>query len=196
MPLTQDEIQQITQYLDVNAEPNLSDMAFVFGARFIQPAYIAAELFKMGLVKYIALTGGKNRLTEINEANTFYEVLIGMGISEAQIILENESTNTLENVIFAIPQIAARMNIQDVKSLIVITKWYHSRRAIMTLKRHFPDRIYYFTKTYEPEGIGRTDWYLNEEATRVVKKEWDCIPQYLSFGHLAEIEIRPNTAII
>ncbi len=55
-----------------------------------------------------------------------------------RIIVESESTNTLENVVFALPEIESRVALETIGSMFVVTKWYHGRRAMMTLKRHLP----------------------------------------------------------
>ncbi len=187
MFLNREEAERITQFLDLDAEPNHANLAFVFGARFLEPAYIAADLFGHGVVNYVILTGGNNRATGANEANTHLKVLVREGIPRNQIIIENESTNTLENLIFALPKIAACIHLESVKAVVAVAKWYHCRRAIMTLKRYLPKGIRYFTKSYEPSGIARLDWYFNEESTKRVFKEWKCIPKYLKQGDIAEI---------
>ncbi len=56
--LTQEDVHRITDYLDVDAPTDKADLAFVFGGRFTEPAYIVADLFKQGVVKYILLSGG------------------------------------------------------------------------------------------------------------------------------------------
>jgi len=72
---------------------------------------------------------------------------------------------------------------------VAITKWYHCRRAVMTLKRNWPEGIRYYTKTYEPEGISRLEWHLHPTFTQRVLKELDKIQEYLEEGYIAEIEI-------
>ena len=55
IPLSQEEIERLTQFLDVEAEPDHADIAFDFGRRFIEPAYIVSDLFKSEVVKHIVL---------------------------------------------------------------------------------------------------------------------------------------------
>jgi hypothetical protein len=57
MLIAQAEAERITQYLDVNtAVPKYADFAFVFGTRHLEPAYMAADLVKRGVVHYVVLT--------------------------------------------------------------------------------------------------------------------------------------------
>ena len=201
MPLSREEARRIARFLDVadtlhpEAEPSHADLAFVFGTRFLEPAYIAADLFRRGMVNYVILTGGNNRVTGGNEAITHLEVLTKEGVPRDRIILENESTNTLENVVFALPKVAAYMDLESVERVVVVTKWYHCRRAMMTLKRHLPEGIRYSTKSYESRDTARSDWYLKEESAKRVLKEWQCIPEYLKRGHIAEMRKERGTFV-
>lgn len=185
--LGREEAERIAEFLAADAAPSQADLAFVFGTRHREPAYIAADLFRRGVVSYVTLTGGDNRLTGENEALAHLAILVREGVPLERIIVEDSSTNTLENVVFARPKIAACLPLESIQAVVVVTKWYHCRRAIMTLKRHLPPGIRYFTRSYEPSDVTRQDWYLQAEAARRVLKEWQCIPAYLQQGHLAEI---------
>jgi len=185
--LKREEAERVAEFLAAEAAPGQADLAFVFGTRHGEPAYIAADLARRGVVSYVTLTGGHNRLTGENEALAHLAILVREGVPPERIIVENSSTNTLENVTFALPKIAARLPLDSIQAVVVVTKWYHCRRAIMTLKRHLPPGIRYFTRSYEPRDVTRQDWYLRAEAARRVLKEWQCIPAYLQQGHLAEI---------
>ncbi len=187
MQLNQEAVERITLYLDVQAETERADLAFVFGTRLLEPAYLALDLFQRHVVEYVVLTGGANRLTGVNEARTHLKILTGAGVPRDRIIVEDTSTNTLENVVFAVPKIAATVGLERLKTVVVITKWYHCRRAIMTLKRHLPLGVRYYTKTYEPPGMPREAWHLNDAARQMVLGNWQRIPEYLQRGHLAEI---------
>ena len=85
------------------------------------------------------------------------------------------------------PKIAARIDLEHIRAIVAVAKWYHSRRALMTLKRHFPPGIRYFIKTYEPGGFERANWPQKAQVARRVLKEWRAIPRYLAQGHIAEI---------
>ena len=184
-----EKITTITDYLDVTTPlPDRADLLFIFGTRLETPALIASELYQRNIAPYIVLTGGSNRYTWENEAEAHYRVLVKAGIPKDKIIIENQSNNTLENVTFARPLIEKKIGVDSIQSVVAICKWMHSRRALMTLKRHFPDGIRYYAHTYEPKGITREDWHqhLETESAKVIK-HWESIPQYLELGHIEEI---------
>jgi len=186
--LSTDDINQYTSYFNVETGNHKTDLAFLFGGHYSEPAFIAASLFKEDQVPYIVVTGGVNRLTGMNEARTHQALLLAVGIPFDRIIVEDESTNTYENVIFAIPKIKRVIEITEIKSVTIVTKWYHARRAMMTLKPYFPPLTRLFAKTYAPEGIPWLDWQLYETSVIRVLKELERIPRYQESGHIVEIQ--------
>ena len=186
--MTQIDAQNITQYLDIQSDlPEHAELAFIFGTRWPKPAHIAADLIERQVVDYVVITGGANRLTGANEANTHLNILLRANIPRDCLILEDISTNTLENVTFARKKIAQYVQIESVRAIIILTKWYHTRRAAMTLKRHFPIGINYYAIGYEPEGITRRNWQEDEVGRNRVLKEWRNIPKYLAQDDIAEV---------
>ncbi|MBX3081872.1 MAG: YdcF family protein [Anaerolineae bacterium] len=189
MNLTPDLVAQITDYLDASTPlPDRADLIFVFGTRLLTPAYIAVELYRQQRAPYIVLTGGSNRHTGVYEVEGMYAVLMDQGISSDAIVLETCSTNTFENVTFAIPEIEQKLALASVRSVLAVCKWMHSRRALMTLKRHFPCGVRYYAHTYAPEGITRENWHIQtiSEIANVLKN-WERIPEYIQRGHIEEI---------
>lgn len=186
MDLSDSEILKITSYLDATTPlPPKVDLIFIPGTRLRVPADMAAELYAGGLAPYIVVTGGENR-AGVPEARTHFAILTNAGVSAEQVIVEDRSTNTLENVTFALPLIEAKMPLASLTTILVICKWMHSRRVLMTLKRHFPRGIRYYAHTYEPEGITRNNWHRHPQGAKVLKN-WERIPQYLEWRHIEEI---------
>jgi len=188
MQITQGEAARITQYLDIQTSvPRHVDLVFVFGSRYLEPAYMAADLVRGGTIGRVVITGGQNRVTGRNEAAAHLEILLANGVPRDDIIVEDQSANTLENVALALPLIARCVGLKDLESIVALTKWYHSRRAVMTLKR-FLAGVRFFTLSYEPTSVPRSGWWLTEEGCKPVLKEWRVIPQYLKQGGIAEIQ--------
>jgi uncharacterized SAM-binding protein YcdF (DUF218 family) len=182
------EIRRITRYLDIQATPKQADIAFVFGSASNIPAQIAAMVYQEGIVDHIVLTGGINRESGKPEAEKHLRVLLAQGIPHDKIIVEGKSTNTKENVRLARGVMAEKLDLARIKSVVAVAKWYHSRRAVMTLKRFLPPNIRYFTVTYELPHIRRDNWWLNDLGRHYVLKEWNCIARYLEQGDLALIQ--------
>jgi len=187
--LTAVESARITEFLDVTTPlPDHADLLFVFATRLLAPAHLAAELYFQQRAPYLVLTGGTNRTTGENEACRHYQGLTDAGVPAERIVVENRSTNTYENVLFALPLIAQTLPLASIRTVLAVCKWMHSRRAAMTLKQHFPLGTRYYVTTYEPAGVTRENWLQNPRmSTANVLKEWESIPRYLEWGHIQEI---------
>ena len=57
------------------------------------------QLYKLGLIERILVSGGSSRIVDIGEreANRFRELMILMGVPDSVILLENETRNTYES---------------------------------------------------------------------------------------------------
>lgn len=187
--LTPAEIARITAYLDATTLlPERADLMFVFGSRLPTAAHLAAQLYHDQRAPFIVITGGENRFTGHNEADLFYSILTETNVPPEQIIVENKSTNTLENVTFALPLIEQKLPVASIRTVLAVCKWMHSRRALMTLKRHLPRGVRYYAQTYEPNDITHQNWHENPRAGSAnVLKNWDNIPKYLEWGDIEEI---------
>jgi uncharacterized SAM-binding protein YcdF (DUF218 family) len=181
------EPHKISQYLDLHTSPVSADFAFVFGTSLSDPTLVAINLYQQRFTSYILLTGGQNRHTGMIESHSHRKKLIMANIPEQHILMEDTSTNTLDNVRNTLPIIIQNFDIQKLRRILIIVKWYHSRRALMTLKRHLPDGIRYYPITYEPENIRRKDWHLYEGNRQQILEEWEKIPKYLAQDHLAKV---------
>lgn len=181
------DLEAVAAYLDAHAAPVAADLALVFGTRLPDPARVALDLYARRLAPLIALTGGINRIDGLPEAHRHRDILIAGGVPLDAIVVEDRSTNTLENVVYALPLIAERLPLAGIARVLVVAKWFHSRRAVMTLKRHMPAGVRYYPVTYEPPGLERGRWQYDDAARATILKNWDAISRYLARGHLSEI---------
>lgn len=97
-------LQVIWDYLCLNQAPTRADCIVGFGNFNTDIARRAAELYHAGLAPKILFTGGLGRNTEgllpEPEAVRFAKVAVGCGVPEKDIIIEDKSTNTKENILF------------------------------------------------------------------------------------------------
>ena len=97
-------LQVIWDYLCLRQIPEKADVIVGFGNFNTDIARRAAELYRQGLAPKILFTGGLGRNTEgllpEPEAVRFARVAMECGVPEADILLEDQSTNTRENIEF------------------------------------------------------------------------------------------------
>lgn len=146
--------------VDAHAGPIApADLILIFGTRHWTPADIAAELYFDGFAPMIVTTGGAARHPRgRSEAVVHQQLLLAAGVPAEAILVESQSTNTVENVTLALPLMGKP------RSVIAVVKWNH-RRALVTLAAHAPwiERIY--AADYEPyDAVGRV--YLSRSNWR------------------------------
>lgn len=97
-------LQVIWDYLRLGEEPRKADCIVGFGNFNVNIARRAAELYHQGYGPKILFTGGLGRNTlgmlPEPEAVRFAKVAMACGVPECDIILEDRSTNTAENIRF------------------------------------------------------------------------------------------------
>ena len=97
-------LQTVWDYLGMHQTPEQADVIVGFGNFNTNIARRAAELYLRGLAPVVLFTGGLGRNTEgllpEPEAVRFARVAMECGVPETAILLEPESTNTAENILF------------------------------------------------------------------------------------------------
>jgi len=182
-------VEYVTQYLFLEDSLfPLADLALVFGTRhWEKPLSILLPLYQQHLVPKILFSGGINKHTGQNEAEQFLLGAIKAGISPTQIIIENRSSNSLENVQFSLEELKHQNLLKKIKTILVVVKWYHSRRALMTIKRWFPQEIELKVRTYNLPNITKDSWHKNAIGRKIVMGEFMKIPHYLKKGDIQEL---------
>ena len=97
-------LQVLWDYLCLNQKVEKVDVIVGFGNFNTDIARRAAELYLAGVAPRILFTGGLGRNTEgllpEPEAVRFARVAMECGVPEGDILLEDKSTNTAENILF------------------------------------------------------------------------------------------------
>ncbi len=97
-------LQVIWDYLCLNRQPAKADVIVGFGNFNTNIARRAAELYNLGLAPKVLFTGGLGRNTEgllpEPEAVRFARVAMECGVPESDILIEDRSANTKENIEF------------------------------------------------------------------------------------------------
>jgi len=97
-------LQILWDYLGMHQEPAKADLIVGFGNFNTDIARRAAELYHQGYAPKILFSGGLGRNTKKllpePEAVRFAKVAMECGVPEADIILEDKSENTKDNIVF------------------------------------------------------------------------------------------------
>lgn len=125
------------QVLTVDSGPVKAEAMVVLGGFAVERPQRAAELFQAGEAPKIILSGSGDGL--INQ-----QLLKKSGVPENVILVEDRSTSTYENAQFSIPMLRQL----GAKRVIIVTTWFHSRRALATFHHLAPDLQFYSRPAY------------------------------------------------
>lgn len=134
--------QELWDYHHMQQVPEKADCIFALGSHDRRVANRAAELYLQGWAPLLIFSGGLGNLTKAiwteTEADQFAAIAVEMGVPASAILVENESTNTGENILFTQELLQERS--LDPQSFIVVQKPYMERRSYATFKKHWPDK--------------------------------------------------------
>ena len=129
-------------YHHINHILKKSDCILALGSHDLRVAERTAELYLQGYAPLVIMSGGLGNFTKElwteKEADQFAAVAIEKGVPEKNILIENNSSNTGENILFTQKLLAEKkLNPQN---FIVVQKPYMERRSYATFKKHWPDK--------------------------------------------------------
>ncbi len=93
------------------------------------------QLYKLGLIKKILISGGNGLLIAVEEpeANKFQRVMLMAGVSEQDIIIENKTRNTYESAV-AVKKVMDSLQYKA-EDCLLITSAFHMRRSLACYRK-------------------------------------------------------------
>ena len=129
-------------YHHTNHELEQADCILVLGSNDPRVAARGAELYLNGYAPLLVFSGGLGNFTQglwnEPEADKFAKIAYRMGVPQENVLVENQSTNTGENIrntqrLFGIRGL-------DPQRFIVVQKPFMERRSLATFKVHWPEK--------------------------------------------------------
>ncbi|MBC6491389.1 YdcF family protein [Flavihumibacter stibioxidans] len=134
--------RRIWDYHHMQHQLQPADCILALGSHDLRVAERAADLWLEGWAPLLVMSGGLGNFTQgmwtEKEADKFAAVAREMGVPEEVILIENQSTNTGENIAFT-RQLLLSKNL-DPQRFIVVQKPYMERRSFATFIKHWPDK--------------------------------------------------------
>ena len=134
--------EKIWQYHQMNHQLEKADAILVLCSHDKKVAETGAQLFLEGWAPLLIFAGGLGVVTRemwtTPEADLFSEIAINMGVPRENVLIENRSTNTGENILFT-KQLLAEKQI-DPQRFILVQKPYMERRSFATFKKFWPEK--------------------------------------------------------
>jgi uncharacterized SAM-binding protein YcdF (DUF218 family) len=125
------------QVLTVDSGPVKADAIVVLGGGISERSGRAADLFKQREASKIVVSGFGD---DVSNKHTLERA----GVPTIDIVLEGKSRTTRENAEFSIPLLRKL----GAHKVIIVTSWYHSRRALSCFEHYAPDIQFYSRPSY------------------------------------------------
>ena len=191
--LLPEEIEHITQTVFVASESQPADLLFIFGTSTIDNKILesVARDYQKGCFPRVLVTGLSGRLyyeTGKPVARIMRDELIVRGVPSEVILVQDRSTNTLEDVAFSL-DVLEQHDISP-ESIAFLCKAHHSGRCLRTLRKFFPSQtLLSITYLAEYEGVkmSKEDWYQHEVSRGRVYGEYLRIIEYTRRGDIADL---------
>jgi hypothetical protein len=189
-----DEITTIVFGMPV--APERCDLIFVFGGSHPGLWTTGAEAYHAQLGPHVLVTGGYKESAVRHhtwqhgarpEALVIRAELVACGVPEAHITVEDRSTNSLENVLFA----QEVFDFGAVNSILVVCRSHGVGRQVRTLRRHIDPRIivhvYPFATNMGHDGVAvtRENWMMMEDSRAGV---FSHLLKIIKYGRKGDIE--------
>lgn len=174
-------LNQITEFIFVEDNPEKSDVIFIPGSGFPQLAEEAAKLYHQGIAPYILPSGRysilNGKFAGVQEKKELYdgeyeteweflkEVLKKNQVSEERILREDKATYTYENAIYS-RKVTDCLGM-EIKRAILCCKPYHARRSLLYYQLLYPE-TQFFVCPIQDSDVKRENWYLTEKGIRLV----------------------------
>jgi uncharacterized SAM-binding protein YcdF (DUF218 family) len=141
-PRARELAQVLWDYHQLHQPLTRADVILVLCSHDKAVAERGAQLFLDGWAPLLVFSGGLGVITRHlwsePEAEQFAAIAISMGVPPQSILVENQSTNTGENVAFSRRLLASRG--LDPQSFIVVQKPYMERRSFATFHKVWPGK--------------------------------------------------------
>ena len=189
--LTNDEMTNLL-FTGIEDDNENGDCIFVVGSskaiQYRLPK--AVELYNEGRASKILFSGGVRwQDSELPEALELKKEAMALGVPEKDILTEDLSLQTLENVLASLLVLDRAFHLHNIKRILVVTTSYHMRRLHLTLKTYMPDWIQFTLCPAEDENTREDNWFHTEIGRNRVKDESAKVIKYVRQGALLDEKI-------
>lgn len=165
--------ETLYQPLNCTREPERSDLILVFGSAQNLRINKAIDLYQKKFAPKIMTTGAAPhwKSSDISEGDRVAQYAINHGIPESDIIVENRSIATPDNVKRSIDMLE-KMNWQPHR-IVIVTSEFNARRAHMDVYKFIPWEIQIYSVSPEPsEELNKHNWIKTERGRRIILNEY------------------------
>ena len=153
---------------------------------------VAVDAYNAGRTSKLMLCGGKLRDFpdgKCSEAEHMRQAALALGVAEEDIVLENSSQNTVENILFALIELQRSFWLNNIHSVLLVTTAYHMRRSLAIARYLLPKHITVISCPANDNNTRRDNWMNTQVGTDRAKKEAMKIIESVLNGIIPDFEI-------
>jgi vancomycin permeability regulator SanA len=177
--------EEITGLLFCSDEPCTADVALVFAAAneldLARRTARGVELYRSRFVPKLLVTGGGVLARTHPEARRMAEIARELGVPASDLLVEDRSTNTFENVAFSRALLDRCGLLDQLAVVILVSSEWHMRRVLLTAQAGFPQSVR-FVCCPTCEGCDRRNWTESEACRNEVLNEALLLEAFLETG--------------
>ena len=153
---------------------------------------VAVDAYNAGRARKIMLCGGKVREFpdgNYSEAEHMRQAALALGVAEEDIVLENSSQNTVENILFALIELQRTLWLNKVRRVLLVTTAYHMRRSLAIARYLLPKHITVIPCPANDNNTRRDNWMNTPKGIERAKGEAMKIVSSVISGIIPDFEI-------
>ncbi len=139
----------------------------------------AVSIYQDKRANKIVLCGGKIRETEnglMSEAKIMKRKALEFGIPDGDMLLEELSMSTKENMICASLILERAFTLSNINKILLVTTNYHMRRSLLMAQIYLPSWIKFSSCPADDINTKRDNWYKTEGGyQRAIDEAWKII---------------------
>ena len=117
------------------------------------------------------------------------QTALASGVAEEDIILENSSQDTVENILFALIELQRSFYLNNVHSVLLVTTAYHMRRSLAIARYLLPKHITVISCPANDNNTRRDNWMNTSVGVERAKGEAMKIVSSVMGGIIPDFEI-------
>ena len=162
--LTDEQIDSIV-FTNIDDDKLNSEYALVFGNSMLIEERVTTSVnaYKDSRIKKMIFMGGINGISNqdnssISEAFKMRELALSLGVKESDILIDDKSNNTFENI-----ENAMKLLPKNDNHISIITSEFHLKRCYAILKKNYPNIL--VTMIASKDGFSDKDnWFLSDNS--------------------------------
>ena len=192
--LNDDDIQKIV-YKNIDDNGKSSIYGLVFGNSMLinERVGTAVDAYRNNRIKKIIFSGGSNGISNqdkdvVSEAIKMKNLAIKLGVNEEDILIDDKSNNSFENVENSFNLIGN----ENISSIAIITSEFHMKRCMAIINQKFPN----LEVILIPSKDGFSDsnnWFLSDSSWNsgrsLATYEANLLIRYAKEEKIADIDI-------